>query len=111
MCRFGHREGYINAKVVGWLPVEESEYTNDKGEPAALWHILRDDGEVEDMEESEVIHFFMCVICTPVLPFHTDMHIYILRPFFIVQGRSCVHVRVFSCPFQCAWPRIHLCVS
>lgn len=53
--RFGHVEGYLNGRVVGWLPREESDYKDSEGNPQPLWHIVRDDGEEEDLEEFEVL--------------------------------------------------------
>jgi hypothetical protein len=43
-------------KIMGWLSAEESDFTDDNGQPAALWHVVFDDvtlGE-EDLEEHEV---------------------------------------------------------
>ena len=43
-------------KVVGWLSADESDFTNEKGEPAGLWHVVFDDAALgeEDLEEHEV---------------------------------------------------------
>eukprot|EP00293_Proteomonas_sulcata_P019382 CAMPEP_0184290008 /NCGR_PEP_ID=MMETSP1049-20130417/2356_1 /TAXON_ID=77928 /ORGANISM="Proteomonas sulcata, Strain CCMP704" /LENGTH=412 /DNA_ID=CAMNT_0026597021 /DNA_START=120 /DNA_END=1358 /DNA_ORIENTATION=- len=44
------------ARIVAWIPKETSDYTDEKGKPAALWHVVWEDGsEMEDMEEFEVI--------------------------------------------------------
>ena len=43
-------------KITGWLSAAESDFVNDDGTPAALWHVVFDDvalGE-EDLEEHEV---------------------------------------------------------
>jgi hypothetical protein len=42
--------------ITGWLSADESDFTNDQGEAAELWHVVFDDtalGE-EDLEEHEV---------------------------------------------------------
>lgn len=52
--RGGHACGFLNATVVGWLPAAESDFLDENLAPAALWHVLRDDGEEEDLEEMEV---------------------------------------------------------
>ena len=52
---FGRVVKMQEARIVGWLPADESDYTNAKGEAAALWHILWDDGQEEDLEEWEVL--------------------------------------------------------
>ena len=36
---FGRIVTYSEARIVGWLPAEESDYTNQAGEAAALWHL------------------------------------------------------------------------
>ena len=43
-------------KITGWLSSEESDFLNDQGEAAALWHIVFDDAALgeEDLEEHEV---------------------------------------------------------
>ena len=51
---FGRVIKMSEAKIVGWLSKEESDYKNEAGEPAALWHILWNDGQEEDLEEWEV---------------------------------------------------------
>ena len=51
---FGRIVTYSEARIVGWLPAEESDYTNQAGEAAALWHLLWNDGAEEDLEEWEV---------------------------------------------------------
>jgi hypothetical protein len=51
---FGRVVKFTEARIVGWLPAEESDYKNDKDQPAALWHILWNDGVEEDLEEWEV---------------------------------------------------------
>ncbi|KAH8073665.1 hypothetical protein JL721_2974 [Aureococcus anophagefferens] len=56
-----HADGTIasssNATVVGWLDASESEFFNDRDEPAALFRIRYLDGELagdeEDLEEHE----------------------------------------------------------
>ena len=46
------------AKVIGWLPKEESDFLDDEGKPAALYRIryVSGDlaGDIEDLEEHEV---------------------------------------------------------
>ena len=43
-------------KIMGWLSPEESDFTDEKGNPAALWHVIFDDAALgeEDLEEHEV---------------------------------------------------------
>ena len=43
-------------KITGWLSREESDFLNDQGEAAALWHVVFDDAALgeEDLEEHEV---------------------------------------------------------
>jgi hypothetical protein len=45
-----------NATVVGWLPAADSNFVDDAGQPAALWHIRFSDARIgeEDLEEAEV---------------------------------------------------------
>ena len=53
---FGRVVKLQEARIVGWLPKEESDFKSEQtGEPAALWHILWDDGQEEDLEEWEVV--------------------------------------------------------
>ena len=53
---FGRVVNWSAAKIVGWLPADESDYKSEKtGEPAALWHVLWSDGAEEDLEEWEVL--------------------------------------------------------
>jgi len=54
MGAFGRVVKMSEAKIVGWLPADESDYKNKDGEAAALWHILWNDGAEEDLEEWEV---------------------------------------------------------
>ena len=57
---FGRTVKVQEARIVGWLPADESDYINDKGEAAPLWHILWNDGQEEDLEEWEVLE--VCVL-------------------------------------------------
>ena len=43
-------------KIKGWLSSDESDFVNERGEPAALWHVVFDDQSLgeEDLEEHEV---------------------------------------------------------
>ncbi|KAJ1495157.1 hypothetical protein T484DRAFT_1763619 [Baffinella frigidus] len=49
----GRSSRHVFAKVVGWLPADISDYKDSHGTPAALWHILWDDGDQEDLEGFE----------------------------------------------------------
>jgi hypothetical protein len=52
--RFGHTIDHVKAKVVGWLSADESDFFDENGVPAALWHVLWEDGDEEDLEDFEV---------------------------------------------------------
>ena len=43
-------------KITGWLSADESDFVNEQGNPAALWHVVFDDASLgeEDLEEHEV---------------------------------------------------------
>jgi len=49
--------GAADARIVGWLPKEESDFVDEQGRAAALWHIVYDDHKIgeEDLEEYEVV--------------------------------------------------------
>ncbi len=55
--RFGQTIDHVKAKVVGWLPKEESDFFDEAKQPAPLWHVLWEDGDEEDLEEFEVDSF------------------------------------------------------
>ena len=50
-----HSDGVIR----GWLDASRSQYEDDNGEPAALWHVYFSSGELEgdeeDLELSELL--------------------------------------------------------
>ena len=52
--QLGQTIGYVKAKVVGWLPAEESDFVDESKSPAPLWHVLWEDGDEEDLEDFEV---------------------------------------------------------
>ena len=39
--------GFSTGRVTGWLPAEESEFVNDSGELAPLWHVRFENGPLE----------------------------------------------------------------
>ena len=40
---FSCLKGFADARIEGWLPKEESDFVDERGQPAALWHIEYDD--------------------------------------------------------------------
>jgi len=48
--------GTADARIVGWLPKEESDFLDEAGQPAPLWHIVYENTQIgeEDLEEYEV---------------------------------------------------------
>ena len=52
--RFGQTIDHVKAKVVGWLPADESDFYDEAKNPAPLWHVLWEDGDEEDLEYHEV---------------------------------------------------------
>jgi hypothetical protein len=52
--KFAHIIDHVKAKVVGWLSADESDFFDENGTPAPLWHVLWEDGDEEDLEDFEV---------------------------------------------------------
>ena len=54
----GAAQTQVRAKVIGWLPKEESDYLDNGGKPAALYRIRYVEGELrgdeEDLEEDDI---------------------------------------------------------
>ena len=43
---FPSLKGFADARIEGWLPKEESDFIDERGQPAALWHIEYDDQRI-----------------------------------------------------------------
>ena len=43
---FPSLKGFADARIEGWLPREESDFVDECGQPAALWHIEYDDQRI-----------------------------------------------------------------
>ncbi len=43
---FSSLKGLADARIEGWLPKEESDFVDERGQPAALWHIEYDDQRI-----------------------------------------------------------------
>jgi hypothetical protein len=57
--KYGHTIDFVKAKVVGWLSADESDFFDENNVPAALWHVVWEDGDEEDLEDFEVVVDFL----------------------------------------------------
>ncbi len=92
--KFGHTIDHVKAKVVGWLSADESDFFDENGIPAALWHVLWEDGDEEDLEDFEVsmdlpfydVNINACTSVTPKTMFACPWEMKLTAP-FIIMGR------------------------